>query len=56
MTGKGPHISSLTEIDQMKPGFNDSAIYWDIVNTGKNRGAAELSSALEIVIHENGIL
>lgn len=44
----------LTKAMKKNLGFNDSALHWDLVNTGKKRVTARLAGGEIIVIYENG--
>ena len=45
----------LTEAMKRKLGFNDSALHWDLVNTGKKRVTAYLENGGKKVIYEDGV-
>ena len=46
--------SKLTKAMKKKLGFNDSALHWDIVNTGKKTVTARLTTGKNVVIYEDG--
>jgi aminopeptidase len=52
-TFKGDPIK-LTQNLKKKLGFNDSALHWDFVNTGRKRVTAYLESGKKKTIYENG--
>ncbi len=45
----------LTEAMKRKLGFNDSALHWDLVNTGKKRVTAYMENGGKKVIYEDGV-
>lgn len=44
----------LTRARKKELGFNDSALHWDLVNTGKKTVTAHLRSGEDRIIYENG--
>jgi aminopeptidase len=46
--------AGLTKKIKERLGLNDSAIHWDLVNTGKKRVTACLESGKEVLLYENG--
>lgn len=47
--------SKLTKELKNSLGFNNSALHWDLVNTGEKTVAAHLNSGKKVIIYENGI-
>lgn len=48
-------IAKLDPEGKKRLGFNDSALHWDLVNTGKKSVLAQLGSGKEIEIYKDGI-
>ncbi len=48
------HPRDLNKQRKKALGFNDSALYWDLVNTEKKRVVAHLNNGRRITIYENG--
>ncbi len=46
--------SELTPEKKKNLGFNDSALHWDLVNTGKKQVTATLNSGEKVVIYRDG--
>lgn len=47
--------SELTPEKKRELGFNDSALHWDLVNTGKKRVTARLASGRSVTVYEDGV-
>ncbi len=47
--------AALTAARKKSLGFNDSALHWDLVNTGKKRVVAHLAGGRRLTIYENGL-
>lgn len=48
-------VSRLDSHGKKELGFNDSALHWDLVNTGKKSVVAKLRSGREIEIYKDGL-
>ena len=47
--------ASLTPPMKAKLGFNDSALHWDLVNTGPKTVTAQLVTGRRVLIYDNGV-